>query len=82
MVENVKEGFKKLVDEQGVRVQSMFEEMAKLEARSMEQARVAIDESTRLMKSALDYQAQLSAEWRKLALEAAKRATELVTPKV
>lgn len=75
------ESWKKMLTEQGERMAAMYDEMGRLEAKGLEQARTAIDEATRLMKSALDYQSQLSAEWRRLALEATRRAAETLTPK-
>lgn len=80
-VQQATETFKKLVVEQNARIEKMTEEMAKIEAKGMDQMRTAIEEATRLMKSSLDYQAQLSAELRKMALEATRRATEMLTPR-
>ncbi|MBI5545787.1 MAG: hypothetical protein HY901_18005 [Deltaproteobacteria bacterium] len=77
----VTETWAKMMTEQSQRITAIVDEMAKLESRGMEQFRVAIEESTRLTKSALEYQAQLAGEWRKMAVEAARRSVEMITPK-
>ena len=59
----------------------MCEELNKLENKGIDQLRTAIDEATRMMKSSIEYQTQISNEWRKLALEATRRAAELLTPR-
>ena len=81
-IQQATETFKKLMTEQNARIEKMTEELAKIEAKGLDQMRTAIEEATRLMKSSLDYQAQLSAEWRKMAVEATRRATEMMTPRV
>lgn len=70
--------WKKLFDEQLQRFATVQEEMAKAEVRHAEQVRAAIDEQARMMKESLAYAAQLSAEWRRLSLEAVRRTTDLV----
>jgi hypothetical protein len=72
------DGFKKLIDDQINRFGSMTEEMAKLEAKGLEQARSAVDEAAKLAKESLAYAGQLGAEWRKLAIEATRRAAEMM----
>lgn len=73
-------GWKKVVEDTMVRMPTVFEELAKLEQRGFEQARVAIAESARLANASLDFAMQLSAEWRKMTLDAARRTAELATP--
>ena len=52
-------------------------EWTKLEQKSFKQAQKAIEELARLGQASLAYAAQISAEWRRMSLEAGKRATEL-----
>ena len=75
------DSWKKMVDEHAARVASMVEEMGRLEARGLEQARGALDEAQKLVRTSLDYQAQLTAEWRKLAVETTRRAAEMILPR-
>ena len=42
-------------------------------------SRKAIDEMAKLSRDSVDYFGQLSAEWRKLTLEATRKAAELLT---
>ena len=55
----------------------VHEEYAKLEAKMIEQARQAVDETARLWHAALTWSEQMSAECRRIALEATKRSQEL-----
>ncbi|HVO29905.1 MAG TPA: hypothetical protein VMV18_04180 [bacterium] len=74
--------FKKQIDEQAARMESWQEEFGKLEAKGFEQAREAIDESAKIMKAGFDLAADLSAAWRQLAVEAMRRGTEMMTPRI
>lgn len=55
-------------------------EVARLQEHALEQNRVAIDEMAKLSKESFNYFGQLSAEWRKLTLDATRKAAELLTP--
>ena len=55
-----------LFDDQLKRFEQFQKELAKLEQKNIEQARLMIDESAKLMKESLDYSAKLSAEFRRL----------------
>ncbi len=68
-------------DTNATRVQQMFEELAKAEGKGFEQARTAIDEWSRLMKETLAYGEKLAGEWRRLAVEATRRAADFTTAK-
>ncbi len=65
-----------MFDEQLKRFDAFQKELAKLEQKNLEQARAMIDESAKLMKETLDYQAKLSQEWRKLVVDSTRRATQ------
>lgn len=69
--------FTGLWDEHLKRVEAYWKELEAIEQKNMEQARTMIDEGARLMKAGLDYSLKVSAEFRKIALE----ATQRVTPK-
>jgi hypothetical protein len=69
--------FKKMVDEQFTRMENMYAEYGRYEKQGIEQANATIDELARLMKDSVDYSRQLSAEWRKMAKDATKRAAEM-----
>jgi hypothetical protein len=77
-----KSPFVGLWEDQMKRVESFYQELASMEAKNAEQARMAIDEGAKLMKETIEYGLKLSAEWRKVALDTTRRAAELVPPKV
>lgn len=69
--------WKRMVDEQTGRIESMYAEMAKAEDKGLSQVSAAIDESARLMKDSFAWYAELTAEWRKMTLDATRRSAEL-----
>ena len=73
--------WKKSVEEQSARFEAMQQEYVKLEAKGMEQAREAIDESAKIMKAGFDLYSDLTSAWRQLAMEAMRRSSELMVPK-
>lgn len=82
MTENIYvESWKKLMDEQNRQMVAVFEQTGKLQAQGIERAHAAIEESARLMRSALDGQEKLAAQWRGLILDATRRVGESVIPK-
>jgi hypothetical protein len=76
--QQIKDGFKKAMDDHAARVESAFSEMAKLEEKGLEQACAQIDEATRLTKVSLAYASELGAQWRKLLTDAARRTADMV----
>lgn len=70
--------FTGLWEEHVKRVEAYWKELEAIEQKNIEQARTMIDEGARLMKASLDYSLKVSAEFRKIALD----ATQRVTPKV
>jgi len=72
--------FSKTMSEQSARAAAALEGYAKLEEQMWEHCRTAIDESARLSKEAIAYAATTAAQFRKLSLEATKRATEAMFP--
>ncbi|MBI5480531.1 MAG: hypothetical protein HY906_16860 [Deltaproteobacteria bacterium] len=71
---------RKLADEHAARVATCCDEVAHLEHAGTGRMGEALDECSRLLKESLRYGAQLAAEWRKLAVEAARRTADSLTP--
>jgi len=71
----------KMTNEQVARMDQMAEQLHKLNGQAVERTREAIDETARLMKESLTYATQLSTEWRKITLDATKKAADMVAPK-
>jgi hypothetical protein len=71
------DAFKKAMDEQFARWNQVIEETQKAQARWFEQSNTAIDEMATMMKAGLKYQSDLANDFRKLAMETAKKSTEL-----
>ncbi len=68
--------WKKEMDDQNARMQSMFDEMSKAHTKWIEYGNTQIDEMNELMKTQFNYVNELAAGWRKLSLETAKKAVE------
>lgn len=75
------EAFGQLMRDQIVRTQAIMGELANYEGVAIARARTAVDELSRLAGDSLTYFGQLSAEWRKLSIEAMQRTAEAFTPK-
>ena len=69
--------WKKLVDEQTVRMESLYSEIAKMEDKGVERMQSAVDESARLLKDTFAWYGEMTSEWRKMTLDATKRTAEL-----
>ena len=74
------DAWRKGVTDHLARVQAVTDEVARVEAQGMTHARTMIDESAKLAQETMSYAAQLSAEWRKVMFEAARRSLDLVNP--
>ena len=68
--------WRKMTDDSIARMSAFYAEMDKVEAKNLERAEQAMNEAAKLTKDTLAYGAQLSAEWRKLSLDAIQKATE------
>lgn len=75
------EAFGQLMRDQIARTQQVMGELANYEGVAIARARTAVDELSRMANDSLTYWAQLSAEWRKLSLEAVQRTADAFTPK-
>ena len=74
--------WKKSIEDQTARFESMQQEYVKIEAKGFEQAREAIDESAKIMKAGFDLYSDLTSAWRQLAIEAMRRGSDMMVPKV
>jgi predicted trehalose synthase len=71
------DAFRKAMDEQLNRWNQVVDETQKAQARWFEQSNTAIDELATMMKAGLKYQADLASDFRKLALETARKSADL-----
>ena len=69
------EQWQKMTEESIPRAAAFYGEVDKLETKGVERTTVAIDEVSVNFKETLAYGAQLTAEWRKLTLDAIKNAS-------
>jgi hypothetical protein len=70
------EQWKKAMDDQNVRLQSMFDEMSKAHTKWIEYGNTQIDEMGELMKTQFNYVNELATNMRKLSLESSRKAME------
>lgn len=78
-VQQIQGAWKKMADDQAARVEQLYAQAAKYEGQGVAQMTSAVDEMARLSKDTFGYFGQLSAEWRRLTLEAAKKTADLFT---
>jgi len=71
--------WQKMLADSVARMELAGAEVARMQEQALEQNRHAIDEMAKLGKDSVDYVGQLSAEWRKLTLDATRKAAELLT---
>jgi hypothetical protein len=72
------DSWKKMIDEQLGRIEGLQAEFVRFEKQGVAQANQAIDELAKLMKDSIDYTCQISAEWRKVAMDAAHKASDMI----
>ena len=70
----------RIVSDQVGRVEAGLGELAKLESKSMAQAVSGLEESARYARESLAFAEKASAEWRKLVLDATRRAAAFFAP--
>lgn len=75
------EAFSQMMRDQIARTQGLMEELSVYESVAMQRARTAVHDLAKLASDSIGYMSQLSAEWRKLALDAGKRAADAFGPK-
>jgi len=69
-----------MIEAQNERFEQMLTEMERLEKERHERMLSSLDDMTQLIKSGVDYQTQLTSQWRQLSLDAARKSVELMTP--
>ena len=72
------EMWRSMMEAQTERFEKMVGEMERLEKERHERALSAFDDVTQLLKSGIEYQAQLTEQWRKLSLEAARKSAQML----
>jgi hypothetical protein len=75
------EAFQQMMRDQIARTQGLMEELSVYESVAMQRARTAVNDLAKLASDSIGYAAQLSAEWRKMALDAGRRAADAFAPK-
>ncbi|MBL8932946.1 MAG: hypothetical protein JNM69_00245 [Archangium sp.] len=70
------EQWKKAMDDQNVRLQTMFDEMSKAHTKWIEYGNTQIDEMGELMKTQFNYVNELATGARKLSIESSRKAME------
>ncbi|HXX32668.1 MAG TPA: hypothetical protein VEJ89_18335 [Myxococcaceae bacterium] len=70
----------RIVSDQVGRVEAGLGELAKLESKTMAQAVSGLEESARYARESLAFAEKASAEWRKLVLDATRRAAAFFAP--
>lgn len=72
--------FVALVEGQLARAEAFFAQLGEVEAKTMEQAKTALDEQARLTRETMTYAAAMSAEWRRASFDIARRAAKAMSP--
>jgi hypothetical protein len=63
------------------RLEAWMKELSTMEDAMIARARSTAQQLAQLTQDSLEYVAQLSAEWRKLAIDVARRASDIAVPK-
>ena len=74
---NAVDATQQVLGAQFARMEAAAKAAAELEAKALERARQALEDSARLARESIEWYAQMSAAWRRMALDAAKQATDL-----
>ena len=69
-----------LLNEQMARVEAYGSEVGKAQEQGIAQAKLAADESAKLLQAWVEYGTQLTKDFQKLAFDGAKRSLELLRP--
>ncbi len=67
---------KKLMDESGQRMNSLFDEVGKAQTKWIEYGNTQIDEVSELMKNQFNYVNELATGWRKLTVDTLKKSMD------
>ncbi|MGO8970720.1 MAG: hypothetical protein ACLQDQ_14270 [Myxococcaceae bacterium] len=79
-VQQISTEWNKMVAEQVTRVESGLTELGKLEAKTLAQAVTGFEEAGRIAKESVALAEKASSEWRKLFLDATRRAAAILAP--
>ncbi len=71
--------WRKLLDEQWMRVDQAWAEVGRIEKQGFEQMATAVDEMGRVLKGSLEFAQKMSTEFRSVAQQTARRANEVIT---
>lgn len=74
------EGAQRALHDGVERARAFWDEYARLEAQGLTHGRAMLTEGARMAGESLGYASLLTAEWRKLSLEATRRTLEFFTP--
>lgn len=72
--------WKSAAAEQAAFLESFYQELGKVQTSAVAQFTANFDEAVRLGKQALEQGQQIVAQWRKLAVEAARKAADAAIP--
>src|SRR5262245_31799746 len=75
------DAFAAFAREHMARMETWMRELSTLEDAMVARARATTQQLAQLTQDTIDYVAQLSAEWRKLAIDVTKRASDIAVPK-
>ena len=75
------DAFAAMTREHFTRVETWMKEMAAAEDVMLARAKANAAQVAQLAQDSMDYMAQLSAEWRKIMLDVARRAADVTLPK-
>jgi len=78
--QQINEVWQKAVSTQVANLESFYEQFAKVQSNAIAQITALLDEATRVAKQSVAYADQISEQWRKLTVEAARRSAELINP--
>lgn len=77
----VPEVFSQLMRDQIARTQAIMSELSAHEGVAAQRARTAVDDLARLASDSIGYVGQLTAEWRRLSIEAMQRTADAFAPR-
>jgi hypothetical protein len=72
--------WKSAASEQAAFLESFYQELGKAQSSAVTQFNANFDEAVRLGKQALEQGQQVVSQWRKLAIEAARKAADAAVP--
>jgi len=63
------------------RMQALYDELASIEAKAYDRAKVATEQFAELTSESITYFTKIAEEWRKITLDATRRGAEAFKPK-